>query len=279
MQVILTADDFGRSAAINAAVLRAHREGVLTSASLMVAGEAAEEAVALARETPSLAVGLHLVVVDGPTVLSQGEIPHLVDEWGRLPADPVRLGLRYVASGTARKELGNELAAQFQRFVATGLPLSHVDGHRHMHMHPAVFAMLLPLAREYGARGIRLVREDLWLGLGEDQARPLTSASWAITFGLLSRWGARRLQNYPLAVTRRVYGLMRSGQMTEAYVLRLLTHLTVPTAEVCFHPSTTAEEAWGPNPGDLAALLSPAVRRLIGERDIRLATYPLLKGV
>jgi hypothetical protein len=207
MQVILTADDFGRSAAINAAVLRAHREGVLTSASLMVAGEAAEEAVALARETPSLAVGLHLVAVDGPTVLSQGEIPHLVDEWGRLPADPVRLGL------------------------------------------------------------------------GEDQARPLTSASWAITFGLLSRWGARRLQNYPLAVTRRVYGLMRSGQMTEAYVLRLLTHLTVPTAEVCFHPSTTAEEAWGPNPGDLAALLSPAVRRLIGERDIRLATYPLLKGV
>jgi hopanoid biosynthesis associated protein HpnK len=279
MQVILTADDFGRSAAVNAAVLRAHREGVLTSASLMVAGEAAAQAVALAQETPSLAVGLHLVAVDGPAVLRPAEIPHLVNGRGRFPADPFRLGLRYVASAAAREELRRELAAQFQRFAATGLPLSHVDGHRHMHMHPAVFAILLPLARQYGAGGIRLVREDLWLGLQGDRRRTLTKVSWALAFGLLSRWGARRLRGSPFIVVQRVYGLMQSGQMTEGYLVSLLGRLTVPTAEVYFHPSTTAEEAWGPNPGDLAALLSPAVRRLIGERHIRLATYPLLKGV
>lgn len=279
MQVILSADDFGRSASVNAAVLKAHCEGVLTSASLMVAGEAAEEAVALARATPTLAVGLHLVAMDGLAVLPPGEIPHLVNGRGRFPADSLRLGLRYLASGRAREELRRELTAQFERFAATGLPLSHVDGHHHMHMHPMVFAMLLPLARQYGARGIRLVREDLWLGPGEDRPQPLRRVSWALTFGVLSRWGARRLQNYPLAVTDRVYGLMRTGRMTEVYLLRLLARLKVATAEVYFHPSTVLEEAWGPNPGDLAALLSPAVRRLIGERHIRLTTYPLLKGV
>jgi len=278
MQVILSADDFGHSAAINAAVLRAHCEGVLTSASLMVAGEAAEEAVALAREIPSLAVGLHLVAVDGPAVLPPDELPHLVNGRGRFPADPFRLGLRYAVSRAARGELRREVAAQFARFAATGLPLSHVDGHHHMHMHPTVFAMLLPMARQYGAQGLRLVREDLWLGLRDDRGRPLTRVSWAVAFGLLSRWGARRLRGSPLIAAQRVYGLMQSGRMTEAYVLRLLRRLTVPTAEIYFHPSTAAEEALGPNPGDLAALLSPAVRRLIGERHIRLATYPLLKG-
>lgn len=278
MQVILTADDFGRSASVNAAVLKAHCEGVLTSASLMVAGEAVEEAVALARATPTLAVGLHLVAVDGPAVLPPGEIPHLVNGRGRFPADPLRLGLRYFASRVAREELRRELAAQFQRFAATGLPLSHVDGHHHMHMHPTVLAMLLPLARQYGARGIRLVREDLWVGLGEDQPQPLKRVSLALTFGVLSRWGRRRLERTPLVATDRVYGLMRTGEMTEAYLLRLLRHLSAPTAEVYFHPSTTLEEAGGPNPGDLAALVSPAVRRLIAEREVRLTTYPLLKG-
>lgn len=103
MQVILNADDFGRSAAINAAVMQSHREGVLTSASLMVAGDAVEEAVALARETPTLAIGLHVVVVAGRAVLPPNEIPHLVDGRGWFPRDPVRTGLRYFLRDRARR--------------------------------------------------------------------------------------------------------------------------------------------------------------------------------
>src|SRR5579864_183500 len=157
MRLIVNADDFGRSSQINRAVLRAYREGILGSASLMVAGDAAEEAIEMARQNPGLAVGLHLVVVDGPPVLPAARLRHLVDDRGRLPDAPVRLGMKYAFSRRARRELAAEVAAQFERFAATGLPLSHVDGHQHMHMHPVVFDLLLPLGTKFGAGRVRIV--------------------------------------------------------------------------------------------------------------------------
>ena len=139
-RLILGADDFGRSSDVNRAVERAWGAGMLTSASLMVTGDAFEEAADLARRTPGLAVGLHLVLADGRAALPSDEIPHLVDARGRFPRDPLRAGLRYALLGRrGRDELQRELAAQFERFASTGLPLAHVDGHCHLHAHPAVF--------------------------------------------------------------------------------------------------------------------------------------------
>jgi hopanoid biosynthesis associated protein HpnK len=279
-RIIFNADDFGRSPAINTAVMQAHRDGVLTSASLMVAGDAAEEAVALARNTPTLAVGLHLVVISGRAALPPKEIPHLVDSNGYFPNNPVLVGLRYLLSSMVQKELAREMSAQFERFAATGLPLSHVDSHLHMHVHPTVFSLLLPLAEQYGAVGLRLPRDDLRLALGYDRRHAGTKVSWAISFGLLCRWCLSRLRNHHLTVTDRVYGLMQTGQMQEAYVVNLLRCLEVPTAELYFHPTIGPEsEFLGPNPGDLATLLSPAVRQVIQERGLRLATYPTLNEV
>ena len=148
MKLILGADDFGRSTAINRAVEQACKAGMITSASLMVAGDAFEEAVDMARQMPSLAVGLHVVLVDGRAVLPPAAIPHLVDGERRFPRDPFRAGLGYaLLSRRGREELDRELAAQFERFASTGLPLSHVDGHCHLHVHPTVFRRLLPLAK------------------------------------------------------------------------------------------------------------------------------------
>jgi hopanoid biosynthesis associated protein HpnK len=277
MQIILNADDFGCSSSINRAVIQAHLEGVLTSASLMVAGEAVEEAVALARETPTLAVGLHVVVAGGPAVLPPEQIPHLVDGSGRFPGSPLQAGLRYTLSRAAQEELVRELEAQFERFAATGLPLSHVDGHLHMHVHPVVFDLLLPLAVRFGAQGLRLPRDDFWLAMDHDLHQAGIKALWALAFGVLGRRCLNHLNGHPLAVTRRVYGLMQTGQMHEKYVLQLLRRIQAPTAEIYFHPSTIRHnEELGPNPGDLATLLSPAVRRTITERGLSLATYPTL---
>jgi hopanoid biosynthesis associated protein HpnK len=285
-QIILNADDFGRSAGINAAVMEAHRRGVLTSASLMVMGDAVEEAVILARDTPTLAVGLHVVVAAGRAALPHGQIPHIVDHSGYFPGDPFRIGLRYFFSRMAQEELSREMEAQFDRFAATGLALSHVDGHLHMHVHPTVLSLLLPLAVRYGAHGLRVPRDDYWLALGYDRHRAGINAVQAIVFGLLCRRCARSLashnstdgdKRYPLVAADRVYGLMQTGQMQEAYVLRVLRRLRVPTAELYFHPSRLPEgEPLGPNPGDLAALLSPAVRQTIQEQGLSLATYPTL---
>lgn len=279
IRIILNADDFGRSASINAAVSQAHREGVLTSASLMVTGEAVEEAVTLAQEMPTLAVGLHLVVAAGRPTLPPHRIPHLVNGNGCFVDDPVRAGLQYFFRRAAREELAQELEAQFERFAASGLPLSHVDGHLHMHVHPTVLRLLLPLAIAHGAQGLRLPRDDLWLGLAYDRERAGLKLTWSAVFGLLSRYGSRQIGQQALATPERVYGLMQTGRMDEAYVLGTLNHLKEPSAELYFHPSTRPEgEHMGPNPGDLQTLLSPAVRRAVEERGLELATYSSLKS-
>ena len=277
MQIILNADDFGRSPHINAAVIQAHRQGVLTSTSLMVMEDAVGEAVSLARETPSLAVGLHTVMACGKALLPRCQIPHIVDRNGRFPDNAFWVGLNYLFSQTAREELTCELKAQFDRFIATGLPLSHVDSHVHMHVHPIVFDLLLSLAEQYGAQGFRLPRDDFRLAIGYSHHRAMTKAVWALVFGCLNRRGVGRLRKSRLVFTHRVFGLMQTGQMQEAYVVEMLHRLTLPSAEFYFHPSMIFEgETLGPNPGDLATLLSPAVKRVIEERGLRLATYPTL---
>lgn len=278
--IIVTADDFGRSSAINAAILQAHRTGILTAASLMIGGEAWEEAVDLARATPTLAVGLHLVVSGGPAVLSPNRLPHLVDASGRFPDDPLRLGLRYASDRAAQQELAAEVAAQFERFASTGLPLSHVDGHQHLHVHPTVFNQLLALARRYGARGVRVPADDLALALRHDPRGAGAKIGWALGLGLVTGWCRRRAQASGMVVADQVFGVFQSGQMTEGYVTRLLRELRVPVAELYFHPSLEATgEALGPNPGDLATLLSPAVREVIAERGLRLTTYAALASM
>lgn len=277
-QVILNADDFGRSPPINAAIMRAHQAGTLTSASLMVAGDAFEEAVALARATPTLAVGLHLVVSGGRAALIPQEIPHLVDASGCFPDSPLWVGLRYAFDRAAQAELAREVPAQFERFATTGLPLSHVDGHQHLHVHPVVFNLLLPLAKQYGAHGVRLPRDDLWLALRHDRRQVGAQVASAAALGLVSRWCANRLRSYGLATPRRVYGVVQSGQMHEGYVMAVLRQLPGLAAELYFHPSLEEQtEALGPNPNDLATLLSPAVRQVITECGLHLATYATLE--
>ena len=196
---------------------------------------------------------------------------------GFFPNDPVRAGLRYYFSRAAQAELAAELEAQFERFATTGLDLSHVDGHLHMHLHPTVLRLLLPLAERYGARGLRLPRDEFWISITHDRQRAAVKAVWAIVFGLLARYCMGQLDGHSLAVAHRVYGLMQTGRMNERYVLDLLRSLPVSTAELYFHPSTHAEDgASGPNPSDLATLLSPAVRSVIQEQGLRLSTYPAL---
>lgn len=268
-QLIVNADDFGRSTEINQAVIRAHREGVLNSASLMVAGSAAAEAIELAHQNPALAVGLHLVVVDGAAVLPPQQIPHLVDSQGRFPNRPVRLGLRYAFSPPARRDLKDEITAQFERFAASGLALSHVDGHQHLHMHPAVYDLMLPLALKFGADRIRIVRDDLRLALRYDRShRTAKFVSAAIFAGL-----AFRCRRCPIPGPRRTYGFHQSGNMTKSYVLLALQHMQEP-AEMYFHPTAGPRlDALGPNPGDLETLLSGEFRKAMEVRGL-LASSP-----
>ncbi len=277
MRAIFNADDLGDSQAINAAIIQAHCRGVLTSASLMVAGEAAEEAVALAREHPTLAVGLHIVMVDGRPALPPQEIPHLVGPDGRFPQDAVALGLRCFFSRTAQAELAAEIEAQFRLYAQTNLPLDHVDGHYHLHLHPSALPIILSLARRYGARGFRLPRDELGPALAWSRRQAGIQVTWAAIFALLNRYVLRKLRPFPFVTTERVYGLFHSGRMAEGYVVRLVEQMHASSAEFYLHPSTSPpQKPFGPNPGDLETLLSPRLREVLERRGIALCTYTRL---
>src|SRR5690349_7562791 len=138
-ELILNADEFGLSRGANRAIVKAWQEGLLTSASLMVGGEGFEAAVALAKENPGLQVGLHLTLVQGRAVVDHPAFPSLTDREGNLPHDPVMAGMRMYFLKSLRRQLKSEIEGQIEKFMGTGLPLSHIDGHLNIHMHPTVF--------------------------------------------------------------------------------------------------------------------------------------------
>lgn len=281
---MVTADDFGFSHGVNQAILRAHREGIVTSTSLMVTGDAAAEAVAIARANPDLAVGLHLVVVAGRAALPPREIPALVDERGLFRGGPVGIGVRYQFSRAARTQLAREIREQLVRFRETGLPLSHVDGHLHMHLHPVVLSSLLDLSEEFGITTLRLPREELRWNLAFDPRSAARKIVWSGIFERLRRHAEPKLKKAGIAVSDRVYGLQQTGRISEAYLLDLLPRLASSAApladvEIYAHPDASPSGEPGmplngpPGAGarELEALLSPRVRKAVEDAGFLLA--------
>ncbi|HVW00689.1 MAG TPA: hopanoid biosynthesis-associated protein HpnK [Planctomycetaceae bacterium] len=274
--IVVNADDFGRSSDVNAAVVRAHREGLVSSASLMVTGDAFEEAVALARQNPRLAVGLHLVLSDGRAALPAARISHLVDESGQFLVDPVVAGWHYFLRPHVRTELADEVAAQFERFAATGLPLSHVDGHQHLHAHPSVFRTVLSLAEEHRAVGVRIPHDDLSLSLRFSRKHAARNLSWSAVWTGLSAWCRVQLHGRRLISPRRTYGFFQTGEVTSAYLQYLAPRIQGPV-ELYLHPTLGARvDPLGPNFEDFAAVSDPAAIEAFSQAGLEPATYAQL---
>jgi len=220
--------------------------------------------------------------VDGAATLSPSEIPLLAGPGGRFRGTPVSAGLRYQFSGAARRELAREIRAQLERFRETGLELSHVDGHHHMHLHPVVLETLVALAREFRIPAIRLPSEELGLALAITPGNVAGKAIWSGVFGLLRRHGERRLRNAGIAHSERVYGLLETGRVTAPYLLELIPRLRADRVEIYCHPAVVlpGEPRNGPpgsGPAELSALLSPQVRAVI-ERSGFILSRPGVSG-
>lgn len=281
--LIINGDDFGYSSAVNRAIVQAHREGVLTSASLMVNERAVDQAVSLARENPHLAVGLHLVLVLGRAALPHAEIPHITDAQDNFTNSSFEAGIKYYFSPAARRELRRELRAQFEKFVATGLPFSHVDGHTHLHMHPVIFAELIRLCEEFGVRRVRIVKGEMRLSLSLDRQHLPIKLVWGTVFNLLARHCEKRLRGRGFVQPEKVYGLLQSGDLNEEYLLGLLSRIDRTTSEIYAHPLAfdADEAAQRENPGggrELQALTSARVREAINAAGFELSTYQKLTG-
>jgi chitin disaccharide deacetylase len=285
--LIINGDDFGYSEAVNRAIVLAHGEGVLTSCSMMVNERAARQAVELARSNPGLAVGLHLALVHGRAALPHTEIPHVTDPNGYFTTSPFRAGVHYYFSPVARREIRREMRAQFERFAATGLRFSHVDGHAHLHQHPVIFDELIKLCEEFGVRRVRVVKGEIRLSLKLDRKNLPAKLILGTVYNLLGRWCERRLCGRGFVQPQKVYGLLQSGDMNEDYLLGLIRLIGQPdlfdaaNGEIYAHPLAfdADEKAKRENPGgerELKALISASVRIAIENAGFRLATYETL---
>lgn len=274
--LIVTADDFGAAPEVNDAVEQAHRNGILTAASLMVAGDAAPDAVARARRLPTLGVGLHLVLVEGRPTLPIDQVAELVDATGHFRTDMVMSAINMTFNPRARRQLAAEIEAQFAAFAATGLPLDHVNAHKHFHLHPVIASLMIEIGKRHGLRAARAPIEPraIIAAIEPDRAPRRDPAT------LWARFVRRRFTRAGIATPDQVFGLAWTGAMDSARMRGLIAALPDGVSEIYTHPAT--RDDWsGHAPGyryagELAALLD--ARALVREQGITLARFADISG-
>ncbi|HTJ62338.1 MAG TPA: hopanoid biosynthesis-associated protein HpnK [Alphaproteobacteria bacterium] len=274
-KLIVTCDDFGADIAVNEAVEQAFTDGILTCASLMVGGDAVDDAVARARRLKGLGVGLHIALTDARPVLPPAEVSALVGRDGRFLDDLVQSGIRWFFNPRARAQLHREIRAQFQAFAATGLVLDHVNVHQHQHLHPTVAAMITRIGRRYGMLAIRIPDEPRDVLMAAEPGLDIPKSH----LGPVLWWLRRCARRARLIQNDAVFGLAWSGDMTEGRLLALIPHLPDGLNELYSHPATK-NAAQMPHAArgykyreELQALLSPKVKRALAANGIELTRF------
>ena len=261
--VVFTADDFGISEEANRAIVTAHVDGVLTSASIMVCESAAAHAASLARDLPRLGVGLHLTLSDGQAAQSHADAPGLVGAHGRFRRSPFMAGLAYWFLRDLRTALRREIAAQFDRCETLGLHLDHADGHQHLHVHPVIWDALI---EECARRGIRWVRLPVESHAGiprssETMSRRIEQSLFRALAGRCRRMAS----TFGVRPADHVVGHLHTGDMTEERLLGALDRLHGGVTEIYMHPAA--------NDAELRALTSPRTREAVGANGIRTVAF------
>ena len=272
-RLIVTADDFGVAREVNDAVEAAHRGGVLTAASLMVAAPAAADAIARARRMPALRVGLHVVLVEGRPVLPASAVTHLVAGNGLFRSNMAALGTILSFSAQARRQLAAEITAQFQAFRATGLTLDHCNAHKHFHLHPVVGGLIAAIGARFGLRAVRIPLEPAQVLRKIERQTPWAPALLTAPFALLLR---RRFRAAGLLAPDRIFGLRWSGRMTRDRLSGLIRNLPNGLSEIYLHPATGRFA--GSAPGyhyreELDALMAPEVVAASRDSSLRLGGF------
>jgi hopanoid biosynthesis associated protein HpnK len=264
-RLIFTADDFGLSLSVNEAVERAHRNGVLSTASLMVAAPAASDAVRRAHALPNLHVGLHVVLVNGRPILPPEAVPDLVDRDGAFLCNLGEAGIRFFFRPGARRQLAAEIRAQFDAFASTGLPLDHVNAQNHMHVHPTVLGTILRVGRDYGLRAVRIPYEPWlpsWRGtrfaLRRRVAQGIGLAPWLTLMRVRLRVAGLTTNDY-------VFGRNDTAEMSAQRVLGFLPVLPEGVGEIYSHPEMENIE--------YLALIDPAIGRELALRGVEQTTF------
>lgn len=279
-RLIINADDFGMTGSVNRAVVRGFREGVLTSATLMVNGAAYGEAVGIARDNPGLGVGVHLNILRGRPVLPPERIPTLVGPDGLFLRNTALLARRYVSGRFDPSEIAEEFSAQIGKALADGVPVSHLDGEKHLHMlfiGPAIEA-----ARRHGIRRMRLSGER-----GQVPLRKLLNkrAYASLLIRVYAHRARRMLAARGISHPDHFFGIQCSGEMLPRCLEGLINALPEGASEIMTHPGRSRREFEAIRgefgcydltarcEDELCALISPAVKDAVRRGGIRLISY------
>jgi hopanoid biosynthesis associated protein HpnK len=276
---MFTADDFGMSPALNNAVALAHRFGLLRNASLMTAAPAFDQAIELSRSLPHLCLGVHLTLIQGRATLPPGKIPHLVDQEGHFPSNPVQTGWAYFYNTGLHPEIRRELRAQIEAVLNTGVEVWFINSHLNLHLHPSLTPLVVDLAREYGIPALRLTKEDWRTTLALAPDGPLPKVAQGVIFAILSRRARRLAESRGLVVNDHLFGLTHDGRMTEDYLLGLVPRLQSGLTEIYNHPALAVDQALREAaPGyrrqeEFTALLSPRLQEALRGQKIAVTDF------
>jgi hopanoid biosynthesis associated protein HpnK len=286
--LIVNADDLGWTAGVNRGIAEAHRNGIVTSASLLANGGAFAEAVELARDASGLGVGVHVNLNDGPPVAPRESVPSLVNDSGEFEGGPDGLLLKIATRGLSMREVEIEWGAQISKARDAGIEPTHVDGHKHVHMLPGLFEIALRLAKRYGIGAIRVSHEAsslrAALSTGERRAAAvLKQGVQARGLKLLARDARKQAERAGVSTADYFCGIAQTGELTKEGVARLLRSLPEGTTELMCHPGyaddalrKTSTRLQGSRQKEVEILTDKEIRNLVASQGIRLIDYAFL---
>jgi len=254
-RIIINADDFGLCEGVNKAVAQAHTEGVLTSATIMVNMPAADEAVKIAEQLPTLGVGVHLNLLEGRPMSKDTRLDCLLGGDGQFNCSPFKLSVLSIAGNKIRNAIRAELSTQIQWVIDSGVKPTHLDSHKHFHILPTIFPIVCGLARRFEISAVRWPFEPKQVSA---MPWPLTNADGRRRAGIVRTMAKiNRVQNSQFLKTDCLLGVAHTGRIDVNFFKAVALYNSAKTTEVMTHPGFADD-------------LDPGKTRLVKQREIEL---------
>lgn len=276
-KLIINADDFGLHAEVNAAVQAGHISGCITSASVMAMGAAFDDAVKIGLAAPSLDIGAHLTLVAAKPILPPDKVRSLIDKNGLFLQDHIQFIHRYLKNEVNLSEVRAEFSAQISRIRESGLKISHLDSHQHLHALPKLMDICIALTEEFKIDAMRIPAEPYFFTGGFPVSPGRLIGRCGLTF--LSRLARAKLRKHLLKSPDHFFGMLAGGRLKKEYLKNILLTLPAGTSEIMIHPGKNRRALasafpWGYQwDSELDAVTDPSSLYLIREQKIKLSSF------